>query len=172
MNRYQLAKIVEWAGTLRSRKRMQKMVFLLQAAGCPLDVAYDLHYYGPYSQDVARLTDEMVREKLLVETTETRPFGEQYSYALTDGAIRQISEYEASPRGTGPAKEMTQFESLARKLCNTDLWELEVASTIAFFRKQGHGWPASVDKTRQFKNLAGDSPFLETCKAIASEIVA
>ena len=45
MNRYQLAKIVQWAGTLRSRKRMQKMIFLLKAAGCPLDADYDLHHY-------------------------------------------------------------------------------------------------------------------------------
>jgi len=29
-----------------------------------------------------------------------------------------------------------------------------------------------VEKTRQFKNLLADTPFLEKCKAIASEIVA
>ncbi len=28
MNRYQLAKVVQWAGTPRSRKRMQKIIFL------------------------------------------------------------------------------------------------------------------------------------------------
>jgi hypothetical protein len=33
MERYQLAKIIEWAGTFQSRKRMQKLVFMLQAAG-------------------------------------------------------------------------------------------------------------------------------------------
>jgi hypothetical protein len=32
MNRYQLAKIVEWAGTLDARKRIQKVVYLLKAA--------------------------------------------------------------------------------------------------------------------------------------------
>src|SRR5713226_2600892 len=35
MTRYQLAKLVQWAGTLRTRKRMQKVVYLLQLAGCP-----------------------------------------------------------------------------------------------------------------------------------------
>src|SRR5713226_644545 len=103
MERYQLAKIVDWAGTFRSRKRMQKLIFLLQAAGCPLDVDYDLHRYGPYSQDVARLTDEMVREKLLSERRETHPYGEQYSYVLTEEASRQMSEYESGPRGSDPA---------------------------------------------------------------------
>ena len=172
MNRYQLAKIVQWAGTLRSRKRMQKMIFLLKAAGCPLDADYDLHHYGPYSQDVARLTDEMVREKLLCETTEARPYGEQYSYVLSDEASRQISAYESSSRGAGPAKEMAAFESLARKLEQTDLKELEVASTIVFFLKQGDDWTAAVEKTRNFKNLPADTHFLEKCKALASEIIA
>ena len=59
MNRYQLAKIVDWVGTFRSRKRMQKLSFTLQAAGCPLDAEYELHPYGPYSDDVARLTGEL-----------------------------------------------------------------------------------------------------------------
>jgi len=67
MHRYQLAKIVDWAGKLRSRKRMQKPIFLLQAAGYPLDADYDFHKYGPYSRDVARLTDEFTREGLLEE---------------------------------------------------------------------------------------------------------
>ncbi len=153
-------------------ERMQKMIFLLKAAGCPLDADYDLHHYGPYSQDVARLTDEMVREKLLCETTEARPYGEQYSYVLSDEASRQISAYESSSRGAGPAKEMAACESLARKLEQTDLKELEIASTIVFFREQGDDWTAAVEKTRNFKNLLADTHFLEKCKALASEIVA
>ena len=62
MTRYQLAKLVEWAGTLNSRKRLQKVVFMLQAAGCPLQAEFYLNHYGTYSlEDVTRLTDEMVR---------------------------------------------------------------------------------------------------------------
>ena len=109
MTRYQLGKIVEWAGTFHSRKRMQKLVFLLQAAGCPLDADYELHHYGPYSQDVARLTDGMVREGLLEERMETHPYGEQYSYRLSAESIRQIAEYEAGPRGAQPAEQIAQF---------------------------------------------------------------
>ena len=116
MNRYQLAKIVQWAGTLRSRKRMQKMIFLLKAAGCPLDADYDLHHYGPYSQDVARLTDEMVREKLLCETTEAHPYGEQYSYVLSDEASRQISAYESSSRVPAQPKRWLRSNRLPENL--------------------------------------------------------
>jgi uncharacterized protein len=172
MNRYQLAKIVRWVGTFRSRKRMQKLIFLLQAAGCRLDVEYDLHRYGPYSQDVARLTGDLVREELLRESSELHPYGQQYSYKLTEDATRQVAEYETSSSGSVGAEEMAEFRGLAMKLYTTDLKELEVASTIVFFRVQGFDWSGAVEKTCQFKNLPADTPFLEKCEAIAKEIVA
>jgi uncharacterized protein YwgA len=172
MTRYQLAKIVEWAGTIHSRKRMQKLVFLLQAAGCPLDADYDLHHYGPYSQDVARLTDGMVREQLLDERMEAHTYGEQYSYRLSPESSRQIAAYEASPPGSGLARQMAAFEPLARQLYETDLKELEVAATIVFFRKQGQDWPAAVAKTCQFKYLPADAPFLKKAEELARRIVA
>jgi uncharacterized protein YwgA len=171
MNRYQLAKIVQWAGTFRSRKRMQKLIFMLQAAGCPLDVEYDLHHYGPYSQDVARLTGELVFEKLLGEISEAHPYGAQYSYTLSESARRQILEYEASPAGSGAAEEFSKFRAMADRLYKADLKELEIASTMVFFRKQGADWSSAVEKTSQFKKFTADPLFLERCKSLANEIV-
>jgi uncharacterized protein YwgA len=172
MTRYQLAKLVEWAGTFHSRKRMQKLVFLLQAAGCPLDADYDLHHYGPYSQDLARLTDEMVREKLLEERIEIHPYGEQYSYTLPEASRRQIDEYEAEPRGGPPAEQLARFQALARTLYQADLRELEVASTIVFFRQQGHDWAVAVAKTCQFKDLPAGTPLVKQAEEQARRIVA
>src|SRR5438132_12570999 len=171
MTRYQLGKIVEWAGTFHSRKRMQKLVFLLQAAGCPLDADYELHHYGPYSQDVARLTDGMVREGLLEERMEAHPYGEQYSYRLSEESIRQIAEYEAGPRGAQPAEQIARFEPLARALYETDLKELEIAATLVFFRKQGHDWPVAVEKTCQFKDLLAGMPLMKKAEELARRIV-
>ena len=90
----------------------------------------------------------------------------------SDEASRQIAEYEAGPMGSGPAQEMTRFLSLSRKLYLADLKELEVASTIVFFRQQGADWVAAVEKTCQFKNLPPSTPFLKKCEALAKEIVA
>ena len=47
MTRYQLAKIVDWAGTLDTRKRMQKVVYLL--SGGRLSTGYRIypHHYRP-----------------------------------------------------------------------------------------------------------------------------
>lgn len=172
MTRYQLAKIVEWAGTLQSRKRMQKVVFLLQTRGCPIEADFTLHHYGPYSQEVARLSDEMVQGKILEEWVTPKVAGEQYSYAVSEDALRQISELEAHRDGAHESKTMAPFEGLARELLQTDLRELEVASTIVFFRKQGHPWSTAVDKTCQFKGLPTGTPVLQNSERLARRIIA
>lgn len=153
MTRYQLAKLVEWAGTLHTRKRLQKIVYLLQAAGCPLSSDYTLHHYGPYSQEVARLSDEMSQSNLLEEESVSNQVGLQYSYDLTEHAKNRLAELEATPPGQLMAEQMAPFETRAKELLKSDLWLLEVAATMVYFRQQGHDWPESVDQTCKFKSI-------------------
>jgi uncharacterized protein YwgA len=147
------------------------MIFLLQASGCPLDAEYDLHNYGPYSQDVAQLADELTRARLLAEELETHPQGERYSYALTQKAIDQIKRYEADPRGLEDARGMESYESRTRALADVDVKELEVSATIVFFRANGHDWLDSIEKTCSFKKLDAGTPFLKRCEKLARETV-
>jgi uncharacterized protein YwgA len=172
MTRYQLAKLVEWAGTLNSRKRLQKVVFLLQSAGCPFEAEYTLHHFGPYSQEVARLSDEMVQLDLLAETAQQNQVGVQYSYALTDNAAGEMSQLEKNPEGKKLAKPLTPFEAKAKELLDTDLWRLEVASTMVYFRKQGYSWPESVERTCKFKNLKPSTGVVTKAEGLAQEFVA
>jgi uncharacterized protein YwgA len=154
VTRYQLAKLVEWAGSLNSRKRLQKVVFLLQAAGCPLEADFYLHHYGTYSEDVARLTDEMVRLDLLKETSEPFMGGSKYSYQLSEPAQRQLAELEQTDRGRGLAVQLAPFEAKAKALLAADVKQLEYASTILYFRLEGNDWPEAADKAVQFKGTS------------------
>jgi uncharacterized protein len=172
MNRYQLAKLVQWAGTLNSRKRLQKVAFLLQAAGCPFDAEYTLHHYGPYSQEVARLSDEMVQVGLLDESSKPNQVGVQYSYALSENAASEMTQLQKTPQGKRLAKPLAPFEEKAKKLLNTDLWLLEVASTMVYFRKQGHSWPNSVERTCRFKNLTTSTGVVTRAEGLAQQFVA
>ena len=151
MNRYQLAKLVQWAETLHTRKRLQKVVFMLKAAGCPLEAEFTLHHYGPYSQEVARLSDEMVRSGLLDEITGHNVMGLEYSYRLPATTEQQVAELESIPQGKAWAGEIRCFEKLAKELVTTDLKQLEYASTIVFFRQRGLDWPTAVEKACDFK---------------------
>jgi uncharacterized protein len=152
MTRYHLAKLVNWAGMLKSRKRLQKVVFLLQAGGCPLGADFFLHHYGPYSEDVARLTDEMVRENLLIETSEGQPGFERYNYRLSDETSRQLSALDGSAQGEKLKAELAAFEAKARSFLAAELKELEYAATIVYFKQQGYDWPVAVEKATTFKN--------------------
>jgi uncharacterized protein YwgA len=171
MNRYQLAKIVGWAGTLRTRKRMQKVVYLLQAAGCPLEADYFLHHYGPYSHDVARLSDEMVGVNLLEEQSNSSSVGQQYSYRLGARARASIAEFEKTQEGRDWSDQMAAFETKAQRLLTADLKALEIASTVVYFLRQGNDWSAAVDKACEFKGLTKGSQAVKGAEALARQIV-
>jgi uncharacterized protein YwgA len=162
---------VDWAGTLDTRKRMQKVVYLLKVAGCPLEADYTLHHYGPYSQDVARLTDEMVRTNLLEERSETSPFGVRYSYRLPEATKRKLLDYEQSPQSQEFLRCMSPYEERAKILINAELKNLEMAATLVYFRRQDGDWSLAAEKTRQFKNMDADSPLLQRAEDLAKRIV-
>src|SRR5437879_386912 len=111
MTRYQLAKLVQWAGTLRTRKKLQKVVYLLKQAGCPLDDAFGLHHFGPYSSDVAERADEMTNIGLLHEERIGNLAGQQYNYTLTKDALSHLTALEATPQGKALALEVAPYEA-------------------------------------------------------------
>src|SRR3989304_6356762 len=82
---YKLAKLIQMAGGLRSRKRIQKKVHFLQCACCNFDLEYRLHYYGPYSSALAERLDLLSRNGILVEAEQATEVGTQDHYEL-DGA--------------------------------------------------------------------------------------
>lgn len=170
MTAYQVAKLVEWAGTLKTRKGLQKLVYLLQAAGCPFDADYRLHHYGPYSDDVAEIADDLVRRGFLQEETVANAAGQQFNYCLTPTGQESLAKLEATPRGASRRSELASFEPLARDLVRRDVRELELAATIVFFHQQGHEWPLAVEKARQFKSLARDKALLQKAKALAKRV--
>lgn len=168
MTRYQVAKIVSWADNLQARKRLQKVVYLLQSAGCPLTAEFSLHHYGPYSEELARLTDEMVRQSLLVEQSSEHSQGKQYSYRLSDAAAKEIIDLEATEPGRTSAVEIAHFEARAKDFLAADLRQLEYASTIVYFRRQGEEWDAAVAKAAAFKRTGAVSNALPLAKQVVA----
>jgi uncharacterized protein YwgA len=171
MTRYQLAKLVQWAGTLQTRKRLQKVAYLLQAAGCPLETEFGLHHFGPYSADVAERADEMTNLGLLKEQCVGNFAGKQYNYTLAPETQAQLAEMEETPQGQACAQEFAPYEELARKLLATDVRDLEVAATISYFRQQGHTWSEAVSRTCNFKGLKPQDCLVQRAESLARSIV-
>lgn len=173
MGKYPLVKLIQWAGPagLHGRKRLQKVVFFLQQAGCPLDAEYTLHHYGPYSRDVAEACDELVASCLLSETPSPNTVGTQYVYTLPDLGRTAIEQTELHL--PDQSRVIAGFKSLAEELIQTDLWELELGSTILFFRARTAAWEEATCRACEFKKIdRSKSPSVAPALALAQKVFA
>lgn len=159
MNRLQLATLLSWAGEkgLEGRKRLQKLVFFLQQAGCPLQCQYMLHHYGPYSRDVADACDEMVAAGLIEETV-----GSSYCYKLTPATWNHLAD--------APDSKMELFRELAVSLIHEDIWPLELGSTILYFYMHSHDWDMSLAQACKYKKVDAASRVSQAALVLAKRV--
>jgi len=158
------------ADGLDSRKRIQKTVHLLQVAGCSLEVHFRLHYYGPYSADLADLLDRMTRSGILEETPQAVQVGTQYRYRFSEAMRQSFESYEATSRGQTAKAKMEKYQPLLKELCMTRPRVLELASTIAFYRQGKCVWENAAARTADFKNEAADSPTMTKALELAKRV--
>jgi uncharacterized protein len=158
MIRYQLGKLVQWAGKLNTRKKIQKVAYLLQVAGCPIEANFRLHHFGPYSSDVAQTTDVLVRMGLLKEECVGNMAGRQFNYQLSPESLQSLVSYEQTEVGSRELASMEQFHATATRLLHEDVRLLEISSTVAYFRREGNDWQSAMQKTCEFKSLPANFP--------------
>ena len=166
MTRYQLAKLVQWAGILRTRKRLQKTVYLMKRAGAPFADAFCLHRYGPYSHDLADTTDEMVAVGLLEENGDASG----YSYSLAADAARSLAHFEETGPGKESAEAVAGFKALFEKLNATDPRILELAATIGFHLDHGKDIPDAIAATCKHKGETPESDNIQEAKELAERV--
>lgn len=170
MDTYALAKLIASVGEVDSRKRLHKCVFLLQLAGLDMGAEYCLYYYGPFSRDVAEATDLLTQSKILAETETPNPMGASYSYRITPKGAAMLSDYEASPEGTGACKKVSAFIDRFEGLMKVPLWTLELASTVAYYRSCKKFDPKKARAmTAEFKNVRPNAGVLNEAEAIADQ---
>jgi uncharacterized protein len=168
MDRYQLATLASWAGEngIRGRKRMQKVVYFMQAAGCDLGCDFTLHHYGPYSRDVSETCDEMVASGLLHEAQEST----QYNYFLPEQTQQMLAD--VNQKSPGRATPLKKFETLAKQLLGADLWHLELGSTILYFYdfNESKDWNKALQDACKFKKAIIDHPNTQTAFVLAKDV--
>ena len=75
MTRYQLAKLVEWAGKLIPASVCRKSCFCFRLLAAHSVPNTRCTVTGPYSQEAARCSDEMVQAGLLKEQSQENRLG-------------------------------------------------------------------------------------------------
>lgn len=174
MKAYALAKLIAESGGVDARKRLQKCIFLLQKYGCDMDAFYIMHYYGPYSSDVAETTDVLTQSGLLDEKPSVHPWGEQYAYTINEERGRSLlQEFEGTEEGRSEKGRIERFVEDFKSLCDEPLWTLELAATMAFYKtEEGCTWDEAKKKTSQFKRVDLGENVLVEAECIAKKFTA
>lgn len=171
MTPYQLAKVILMAGGINSRKRIQKTLHLLQAAGYDFGLDYRMHYYGPYSAELSELLDCMARDRRLLETKRSTDKGRQYDYVFNQELRLSLEQYEATAGGQAERRVLEEYQPLLMKLRDTPARILELASTVVEFFQDNRDWTDALSKTAEFKGEAVDSPLMSQAIRLAKTVL-
>ncbi len=163
-----LAKLISSVTEVDSRKRLQKSIYLLQRAGCPLQFSYILHYYGPYSFELAGLIDQLKGADIIDESLEQTGFGGvRYRSEISQKGKRVLENFQKSKTGKEVYGQIQPFIPIFEKLNQKDLWVLELAATIAYFYEGN--WVKAKKHTVRFKKIRSDDSNLRKAMKLAME---
>jgi uncharacterized protein len=140
-----IARLLIACEKIEGRKKLQKIVHILQSSGFQRDFPHQFGYlhYGPYSHEVKADIDRLVDPSgPLVD--------EQPSVA---GLSFQTFVYVPKPELQKAllSHATTPWEGLARKLNEMTPQELEAISTIRFLQRSGVAEQALLDRFKQLK---------------------
>ncbi len=166
MKDYWLAKLMSSVSEVDSRKRLQKAIYLLQLHGSPLACDYILHYYGPYSFELASLIDQLNSAGIVEETPE--PLGPgvvRYKSTVTELGKRALDKFEQTDRGRPLHTQIMPFIRQFEDLNGEDPWVLELAATVAFYHRGD--WDEAQRQTASFKKVRANDAKLKKAVELA-----
>lgn len=142
-----LANLVDICEGITGRKKLQKIVHLLQEFGHIDDFGYDFGYlhYGPYSRSLRDDLDLLVGcvPPIIAEQSELAGAHETFKYAPSAGLREALN-------GAG-VNDTPPWKSLARKLNALAPQKLEAMSTIRFLSHQGFDGAALKERFAMLK---------------------
>ena len=124
-----LAQLLVCTGGITGRKKLQKMVHILQSQGIDFGFNFRLGLYGAYSSDLSCQMEELVSCHLVGEKA-SAPEG--YPTSLFQAEDKILSALEALGENSTP-----KWVDLAKKLNAKTPQELEGASTVIFLENVG-----------------------------------
>ncbi|MFD1852226.1 YwgA family protein [Oceanobacillus bengalensis] len=121
------AKIMQFfsvAQEVTGRKKMQKMIYILQKSGVPFEEKYNFHFYGPYSEELTLRIEELCNLGFLNEVKEDKSNYYQYNYTITDDGMRFLQQFSL---------DMPDYREKVDKLKMKSSRFLELVATMFFF---------------------------------------
>ncbi|WP_400162206.1 YwgA family protein [Brevibacillus sp. TJ4] len=119
-----IIRLIEVAGEVSGRKKLQKMVYIAKHLNMDFDERYEFHMYGPYSEELTLRVDELCNMGLLDEQVESKGAIHMYRYTLNETG-RDFLRYNEVDLGPGERAISRMNEENSRFL--------ELVSTILYF---------------------------------------
>ncbi|CAM3307248.1 MULTISPECIES: hypothetical protein [Brevibacillus] len=161
-----IIRLIEIAGEVSGRKKLQKMVYIGKHLNLDFDERYEFHMYGPYSEELTLRVDELCNMGLLDEQMESKGAIHMYRYTLNDSGHEFLRFHEVD-FGLG--------ERVIKRMNEENSRFLELVSTILYF----HHLPYEEMKAKIFtfkskqryteEEIAKGQDFVEELKALMNK---
>ncbi len=148
--------ILQSAGEVVGRKKLQKMIFIAKKLNFPFYERYDFHFYGPYSEEVTLKVEELSNLGLVREKQEKNKGYYQYRYALTVEGEQFLKNYDVMPPSldecvTAMNKKNARFlELVSTILYFGHLPKKEINRKISILKEKQHYEEVEIDAAFQF----------------------
>lgn len=114
------------AKEVTGRKKLQKMIYILQSLGIPFEEKYQFHFYGPYSEELSLRVEELCNLGFLDESKEDKSNYFQYHYKVTEDGEEFLHQFPL---------EMPNCEKQIDLLQNKSARFLELVATMLYFHE-------------------------------------
>ncbi|MGI6285972.1 hypothetical protein SEF58_09165 [Neomoorella humiferrea] len=141
---HRLLTLVKLAGKIHGRKRLQKLVYILQSLGYAFPEEFSYYLYGPYSPELQFEVKTMVDKGLIQESKD----GDIYSYSLTEDGEKVLNLLNSQQQ---PYLVENLPEALVKEVVEQDSQFLELVSTIMYLQNMGYENTEVIDKAKALK---------------------
>ncbi|MBW3540004.1 MAG: hypothetical protein KY476_07035 [Planctomycetes bacterium] len=145
------AEILDRRGGYLGRTAFQKIVYLLQVRGVPMRYRFDIHFYGPYCDEISRDIEWLVADGVLADHS---PHERYSNYVAADNADELIAAHPNLAPHTRTVGE------IVTALLPLEPDRLELMATLHFAYRQlkasGRGTPSRDAVRSRLRALKGE----------------
>ncbi|MFC2948946.1 YwgA family protein [Virgibacillus sediminis] len=123
-NHARLMQFFAEADELTGRKKLQKMIYIMQKCKMPFEEKYEFHFYGPYSEELTLRVEELCNLGFVSEVKEDKGNYSQYRYTVTEDGHSFLQQFSS---------EMPNLEEYVSLMQNKSSRFLELVSTLMYF---------------------------------------
>ncbi|SRR5699024_5213955 len=123
-NHAKLIKFFHVATKVTGRKKLQKIIYILQQCNIPFEEKYRFHIYGPYSEELTLRVEELCNLHFLDEIKEDKGHYYQYHYQITSAGNDFLNQFSL---------DMPDMEEKVSLLNGQSSRFLELVATMLYF---------------------------------------